>query len=465
MTENDAAFERYIKQAQADTEAGQWHYAIANYQRALATHPNQHVWLYQALGQLLCQVDQVDDALSCYRKAQAIAPDDAMTYALVGQAVAKKGLISDAIASYGKAIALAPQPAWVHKEIGDLLSKRAANDYVHSAISYIQVMQAQDQFHCYKLLQKTLAKAPELSALPPAKQLQILRLGYKRRPAEDFAFPQRLATLGFLQLSDSPVSPSSYYFVNEQLKTIYCSIPKNACTLFKTMLVNHSDLETEFKVSQQNIHVFLSQKTATASADALLERLDSPEYYKFTVLRNPFHRIVSGYLDKFAKHPVPESFAQAVVKSVQTSLGLALDIEKSITFRQFVDYLVSTPDDQLNDHWRPQHNFMAAVKFDLIGQFEKLDEVIASLENALGVQVQRNVSKHATKYKQFSERADFCDWYPLELRALDGMPQAHQLFSKDLKIKIQLRYQQDIALYEKVFERDANSLDANTGKN
>jgi len=346
-----------------------------------------------------------------------------------------------------------------------LLSKRAANDCVCAAISYIQAMQTQDRFHHYQLLQSALKKAPELSLLPPEKQVQMLRSVYQRQPEADFNFPQRLAALGFLQSACSPVNPSSYYFVNEQLKAIYCSIPKNACTLFKTMLVNHSDLKAEFKASQQGVHVFWAQKTAPTSASALLERLSSPEYYKFTVLRNPFRRIVSGYLDKFAKHSIPESFAQAVIENVQTSLGLALDVKKSITFRQFVDYLVRTPDDELNDHWRPQHTFVAAIKFDFIGQFEKLDEAIASLERTLNIQVQRNVSKHVTKYKQFSEHADFCDLYPSELRAFNGMPQAHQLFSQDLKIKIQSRYQQDTALYEKVFEVDSDILREDTENN
>ncbi len=190
----------------------------------------------------------------------------------------------------------------------------------------------------------------------------------------------------------------------------------------------------------------------------MLDCLSSPEYFKFVVLRNPFRRLVSGYLDKFAKHVVPEAFASDVIANVQAALGLEVDVEKSITFSQFIDYLVRTPDRELNDHWRPQHNFIASVPFDFTGQFEAIDSVVSHLEDSLSIRVRKKVSSHVTQYRQFDTDFEFWNMYPYELRALGGMPRASQLFSEDLKLRIQSRYRYDIQIYEQAFDVPRNSL-------
>ena len=266
-------------------------------------------------------------------------------------------------------------------QLTDVLSQKAITEIHHSAVRYLQLMRRQDRFDNLSELSRTLNKLDEASSKGNRQSWLASWKVLLEQDPKSYAFAHSLTQLGFLGRDRSSVNPAGYYFVNEQLKTVYCSIPKNACTLFKTMLVDNSKFKSEFEASGTGVHEFSNQRLQVSSAAYLLECLSSKEYFKFVILRNPFDRIVSGYLDKFAKHVIPEAFVQNIILDVQTSLGLVPDIEKSITFSQFVDYLATTPDNQLNDHWRPQNNFVSTVNFDFVGQFEFMDDIIKTLES------------------------------------------------------------------------------------
>ena len=264
-------------------------------------------------------------------------------------------------------------------------------------------------------------------------------------------FVQKMITLGFLDRSYSPVYPPGYYIINDSLKAVYCAIPKNACTLFKTMMVEHSSSANAFTDSEQNVHQFLDGLARKVRANHLLNCLTSDEYFKFTVLRDPLNRIVSGYLDKFAKHPLPEPFVQDIILEIRSALGQDADVEKSVTFSEFVDYLVRTPDEQLNDHWRPQHNFTAAVPFNFIGQFESIDSVVHTLEDKLSINIRTEVSNHRTQYRAFDADSSFHTMYPDQLRAIGKMPAAQNFLVPSIREKLRSRYRRDIELYTQAF--------------
>lgn len=316
-----------------------------------------------------------------------------------------------------------------------------------SALRYAQAMVSRDRFHSFDALNDTLDKlyqsvGSDAQAIEQAMMAYLVDSGPKLS-----RFMHQLIALGFLNRQRSPVCPPGYYFINDTLRVVYCAIPKNACTLFKTMVVEHGEDNSAFISSEYNIHQFLNRRAGDTSASHLLNCLTSEDYFKFTVLRNPLNRIVSGYLDKFAKHAFPEAFVREIIAEVQATLGEDEDIEKSITFSEFVDYLVRTPDTLLNDHWRPQHNFTAAVKFDYIGQFEAIDNVISTLEEALNIEIRKQVSNHITEYAAFESNLAFHHMHPSQLRALGKMPLAAHLLTQEISSKLQARYQQDVELY------------------
>jgi SAM-dependent methyltransferase len=245
------------------------------------------------------------------------------------------------------------------------------------------------------------------------------------------------------------------YVVNQKYKIIYCPIPKNACTLFRTIMVKHSDAGEKYEKSQHDIHKYLVQNDTGVKLNDFLE-LKKSEYFKFVVLRNPFDRLVSAYLDKIAKRHKLAPFVRDVVESVYNSLDQEPDYRRSITFSQFVHYLVKTEDYSLNEHWRPQHTFLGEgmIEFDLIGQFEKLDLVIESLENKFGFPLETQVSNHITNYDNDDRHnlERFNDAYPKQLRSLEAFPKACQFYTPELEQLIRDRYTKDFEIYERQFE-------------
>lgn len=247
------------------------------------------------------------------------------------------------------------------------------------------------------------------------------------------------------------------YFANDRLKIIYCRIPKNACTIFTNMMIENSAIADRFLTSPLGPHNYLSKHSkALRITDSWVFK--DPDYFKFVVLRNPFKRLVSGYLDKFAKTTVFEKMAKTVILSVQAEMGTELNLEKSITFEQFIEYLVKTEDSALDAHWRPQNTFLSQglFEFDLVGQFERLDNTITDLESRFKITITQDVMKkakrgHATKYTDVPLPNNLHSILPQELRQLSGFPKASQLLTPRLRSLIERRYEEDIATYARYF--------------
>ncbi|MEM9274421.1 MAG: sulfotransferase family 2 domain-containing protein [Cyanobacteria bacterium P01_F01_bin.143] len=262
------------------------------------------------------------------------------------------------------------------------------------------------------------------------------------------------------------------YWINHDLKLIFCAIPKNANTLFKTMLVEYSQNSAEYKKGNLNVHQYFSENKDFEEEFALkdISYLDNPEYFKFVILRNPFRRLVSGYINKFVS-PIVESMRRKkkftptkpisaqgkIIREVSEFLGIEPDFEKSVTFDQFIRYLSRTEDVKLNIHWRPQHTFLGLglfkFKYDFIGKFEELNLVIEHLEKKFDIQVNKNVmgKSHITNYKEFTNSGDFCHKYPIDFLELEGVPSSNQLYTPELEALVRVRYAEDIALYEREF--------------
>ncbi len=61
------------------------------------------------------------------------------------------------------------------------------------------------------------------------------------------------------------------------------------------------------------------------------------------------------------------------MKAHYKSLKLPIDYKKSISFRQFVDYLMVTEDSDLDNHWLPQILFVGNQQIDFIGKYENIN--------------------------------------------------------------------------------------------
>jgi hypothetical protein len=110
--------------------------------------------------------------------------------------------------------------------------------------------------------------------------------------------------------------------------------------------------------------------------------VSSPDWYRFAVVRNPYDRLVSAFVDKFCGRGLSQQWVQQVIRDVNCHDG---DGKPSISFTQFVDYLESQDMDQTNRHWRPQSCVLEGVKLDRIVDLDQLGSALPEIEQHLGL--------------------------------------------------------------------------------
>lgn len=136
---------------------------------------------------------------------------------------------------------------------------------------------------------------------------------------------------------------------------------------------------------------------STSSIDRIRSVLNNPEYLKFGFVRNPYHRIVSAYLDKVVKWDVESEEYQTQMYGLygDDQVVRKLRNETKPTFKEFlagVERVISTPRTKSFDlrtaaayedntsrreiHWRPQVELLHPdlIHFDFIGKFGRMDE-------------------------------------------------------------------------------------------
>ena len=129
----------------------------------------------------------------------------------------------------------------------------------------------------------------------------------------------------------------------------YILNPKVACTTIQNSLLNGK---------AENVHDVNN-----------FPEYNNPHVPIFTVVRNPFERAVSAYLDK-----VVSKKDQVVWSNFVKSIGFKLDYE--ISFSEYLDILLSHPSLETADkHFRPQYYNMHGVTPSFIGYLEDMGTV------------------------------------------------------------------------------------------
>jgi tetratricopeptide (TPR) repeat protein len=244
------------------------------------------------------------------------------------------------------------------------------------------------------------------------------------------------------------------YIVNHKHKIVYCPIEKNACSLFKNILVNHSEYEDDYRQSKIAVHRYIVANKERFFAPNFSD-LCSPTYFKFVILRNPFDRLVSAYIDKFVRSPKPNRHSIPVINQVYKSLGKQPDQHQSITFKQFIDFLTDKEDRLLDPHWRPQYIYLGLglLAFDFIGQFENLTPAIEILEKKLNTHIKTDVAPaHRINYGNFDKNKKYCDTYPKDLRKLSSFPTSASMYTPGIEEIVRKKYAKDIEIYEQAFD-------------
>ncbi len=207
-------------------------------------------------------------------------------------------------------------------------------------------------------------------------------------------------------------------FISLQYKYIYVSVPKAACSTTKNYLASCELGSQVTYLNFEDVHdrILSPLLSPTQIMHLFPEILSDKSFYKFTFVRNPYHRILSAYKDKIINH---KSYRYQVIKHIQNDPLT----DRPISFEEFVRTIYNCADHEMNTHWMPQHHLIMdhAIQYDHIGKVETYQNDILEISKSIGLkfkflhQETRNES-NSERYLKECYTDDLCRMVKIKYR-------------------------------------------------
>ena len=247
--------------------------------------------------------------------------------------------------------------------------------------------------------------------------------------------------------------------VNRQYRFIYCPINKNASTSMMAALLELGKQNTDKNLAgltskEIRLYVVLNYSLANYTYTEATHLIQS-DYFKFTIVRNPWARLVSTYANYFVRLPAEKHIFSDIAKSAALHIygdSSFLNYVDSITFDQFVRYVAVTEDAELDIHCRPQSYFLGSFSYDFAAKMENLDQDLTLIEEKLNLPLKiKRFNK--TAYSESQENSEpYYTFTPAEIRALKSkVPNYKMFYNSELSELVRQRYAADIERFDYSF--------------
>jgi hypothetical protein len=222
--------------------------------------------------------------------------------------------------------------------------------------------------------------------------------------------------------------------------SIYSFIPKNACSTMRVSLAMANGClsnKADFNWIHCNNDTFVADLASLIQAD-----------YTFVILRCPFARLASAYLDKIVD-------TTAVAWELHDAVQRTIENE-DMSFRVFVSSIAKAKVLRSNIHWRPQVDFLVYKEYDDYFNLETIATAQSAIESKAQIEIvdARNLTRHGIDRFELVSHDNFADYLPDQIRTLKKSGQAPKptaLFDDTLITLVSKIYKQDLALYKSLF--------------
>jgi len=181
------------------------------------------------------------------------------------------------------------------------------------------------------------------------------------------------------------------YYVAHSRKVIYVRILKAGGT---SVLAEFAKLMNSKLVGKS-----LSDEQVDALGYYLRNtNLPEGEYKKFAIVRDPYHRIVSVYLDLFDKSSPVFSYA---------SYWCGI-LDRNMSFKDFIKVISEIPTYLLGPHFSPQHLILKKMSDLVVFRIEKDKKELTDFLLDYGIELQhRNKNKTEYDYRAYYDKETF----------------------------------------------------------
>lgn len=219
-------------------------------------------------------------------------------------------------------------------------------------------------------------------------------------PARTAATPttQEDSDMFYYQSCNQRLGPQqmNYHFsISMKNMFFFCEIAKSGCSAVKKELWRQEMMDVPmpeaFLRSNHNPHAPFQQhlliKPFQLGRTKFNEFIRDERVMKWAVVRNPFTRILSGYLDKVRRNEAQFSNIAPRVAKLRGTLPVMVSAD-SVSFEEFCQSLTlfEAPAD-FDQHWRPQYEHICAdiIPYSFFAKLETLDQEAEDLARRLGL--------------------------------------------------------------------------------
>ena len=228
-------------------------------------------------------------------------------------------------------------------------------------------------------------------------------------------------------------------------------IPKNGCSNLRYSVSKENGAISsidEIEWIHRNNDCFNANTKEALQAD-----------YTFIVLRNPFKRLLSFFLDKLC-HPQEEQTEGSYQHAQET-----FSFSENNSFLDFINYIWENPNSIYNDeHTRPQCDFLLYRQYDDYFALEGIDAANLRIYEMTGIKIDDIRDKNSiftSKGREYSQEITNTTQANKIKASLENnkVPFAENMYSNEMLKKVSTLYLQDILLYCNEIESDIPELD------
>lgn len=350
----------YIERGNHALKVSNWEMALQYWSTVYAQVPN-HQWAGVTVGLTLFRLNRFDEATPYLLDDIETHPDRELAFvylAKISQAQENWGLN---VQQWGIIVSRFPDYEWALQSYANALKQL---DELNKAERYFHMDVMKYQSHVWSYAQ----------LIEIVIEKQQLKLAEQRLKAFSEWYPDEIEIYNKLHqtIQDkrdmsfyNRVYKPSYFRVHftsaKQQKFMYALIPKIAST---TTLVR---LYTQL-IGEQPPDRIPHDEMIKAFRDKAKHHHKIFDYYTFTIVRNPYTRILSAYLHTMRR---PKS-----IEKFRAILGFGPSDGEEVAFMDFLRRIREIPLDELNGHFCPQWYLLSLhqfAKYDFIGRFENLE--------------------------------------------------------------------------------------------
>jgi hypothetical protein len=157
-------------------------------------------------------------------------------------------------------------------------------------------------------------------------------------------------------------------------KYVYVEVPKAGCGTMKATLgalegarLNETHAQRFLDKPHNGVKSGAHVRPYQLPSDLLEEVFAGKSYKRFTVVRDPGTRALSGYLEKIM---------QGLRQSEEITEALGGKAADTVTFEEFLQVIAAQPSREQDPHWRRQsdHIGIGIINFDSVIHLEDLDQ-------------------------------------------------------------------------------------------